>query len=174
MIARTALLAIAIATAAWLSAAPDARAQCRLCEKPTTAPADEAKEQTIELQVEAGLDFDRLVVTDAGEGSATLLPDGTRHVSGSVEAISGRAMVGEARVRGEPGRAIRIELPSRVDMYSVSGGRITIDRIASDLPPMPRLDSAGKLSFRFGGRIRVSGNSDGDFRGDLPITVEYL
>ena len=50
----------------------------------------------------------------------------------------------------------------------------TIDRISSDLPAMPRLDSAGKLSFRFGGRIRVSENSDGDFRGELPITVKYL
>jgi len=39
---------------------------------------------------------------------------------------------------------------------------------------MPRLDSGGKLTFRFGGRIRVTGNADGDFRGDLPITVEYL
>jgi hypothetical protein len=174
MMARTALLAIAIATAAGLAAVPGARAQCRLCEKPTTAPEADGKEEPIELQVEAGLDFDRLVVMHAGEGSATLLPNGTRQVSGSVEAISGRAMVGEARVRGEPGRAIRVDLPSRVEMYSVSGGRITIDRISSDLPPMPRLDSAGKLSFRFGGRIRVSGNSDGDFRGDLPITVEYL
>jgi hypothetical protein len=174
MMARTALLAIAIATAAGLAAVPGARAQCRLCEKPTTAPEADGKEEPIELQVEAGLDFDRLVVMHAGEGSATLLPDGTRQVSGSVEAISGRAMVGEAQVRGEPGRAIRVDLPSRVEMYSVSGGRITIDRISSDLPPMPRLDSAGKLSFRFGGRIRVSGNSDGDFRGDLPITVEYL
>lgn len=174
MMARTALLAIAIATAAGLAAVPGARAQCRLCEKPTTAPEADGKEEPIELQVEAGLDFDRLVVMHAGEGSATLLPNGTRQVSGSVEAISGRAMVGEARVRGEPGRAIRVDLPSRVEMYSVSGGRITIDRVSSDLPPMPRLDSAGKLSFRFGGRIRVSGNSDGDFRGDLPITVEYL
>ena len=174
MMARTALLAIAVATAAGLAAVPGARAQCRLCERPTTAPEADGKEEPIELQVEAGLDFDRLVVMHAGEGSATLLPNGTRQVSGSVEAISGRAMVGEARVRGEPGRAIRVDLPSRVEMYSVSGGRITIDRISSDLPPMPRLDSAGKLSFRFGGRIRVSGNSDGDFRGDLPITVEYL
>jgi hypothetical protein len=39
---------------------------------------------------------------------------------------------------------------------------------------MPKLDSAGNLKFRFGGRIRLSGSSDGDFRGDLPITVEYL
>jgi hypothetical protein len=174
MTARTALLAIAIATAAWLAAAPEARAQCRLCDKPTTAPRADAREDAIELQVEAGLDFDRLVVMDAGEGTATLLPDGTRQVSGSVEAISGRAMVGEARVRGEPGRAVRIELPTRVDMHSLNGGRITIDRISSDLPSMPRLDSGGKLTFRFGGRIRVSGNVDGDFRGDLPITVEYL
>ena len=174
MTARTALLAIAIATAAWLAAAPDARAQCRLCEKPTTAPEEDGKEAAIELQVEAGLDFDRLVVMDAGEGSATLLPDGTRQVSGSVDAISGRAMVGEARVRGEPGRAVRVDLPTRVDMYSLNGGRIMIDRISSDLPSIPRLDSAGKLTFRFGGRIRVSGNTDGDFRGDLPITVEYL
>ena len=174
MTARTALLAIAIATAAWLAAVPDARAQCRLCEKPTMAPEAIGKQEAIELHVEAGLDFDRLVVMDAGEGSATLLPDGTRQVSGSVEAISGRAMVGEARVRGEPGRAIRIELPRRVDMHSVSGGRVTIDQITSDLPSMPRLDSAGKLMFRFGGRIRVTGSADGDFRGDLPITVEYL
>jgi hypothetical protein len=174
MTARTALLAIAIATAAWLAAAPDARAQCRLCEKPTTVPQADGEEAAIELQVEAGLDFDRLVVMDAGEGSATLLPDGTRQVSGSVEAISGRAVVGAARVRGEPGRAIRIELPARVDMHSLSGGRITIDRITSDLPSMPRLDSAGNLTFRFGGRIRVTGNADGDFRGDLPITVEYF
>lgn len=174
MTARTALLAIALTTAAWLAAAPDARAQCRLCEKPTTAPQADGEEAAIELQVEAGLDFDRLVVMDAGEGSATLLPDGTRQVSGSVEAISGRAVVGAARVRGEPGRAIRIELPARVDMHSLSGGRITIDRITSDLPSMPRLDSAGNLTFRFGGRIRVTGNADGDFRGNLPITVEYL
>ena len=174
MTARSALLAIAIATAAWLAAVPDARAQCRLCEKPTTAPEEDGKEAAIELQVEAGLDFDRLVVMDAGEGSATLLPDGTRQVSGSVDAISGRAMVGEARVRGEPGRAVRVDLPTRVDMYSLNGGRIMIDRISSDLPSIPRLDSAGKLTFRFGGRIRVSGNTDGDFRGDLPITVEYL
>jgi hypothetical protein len=174
MTARTALLAIAIATAAWLAAAPEARAQCRLCEKPTAAPQAEVKDDTIELQVEAGLDFDRLVVMDVGEGTATLLPDGTRQVSGSVEAISGRAMVGEARVRGEPGRTVRVGLPTRVDMHSLNGGRITIDRITSDLPTMPRLDSAGKLTFRFGGRVRVSGNADGDFRGDLPITVEYL
>lgn len=162
-----------LAAAAMLAASDGVRAQCRLCETPTTAP-DKAAESPIALQIEAALDFDRIVVMGAGEGSATLLPDGTRQVSGSVEAISGRAMVGEASVAGEPGRQVRIDLPNRIDLHSVSGGKISIDKIVTDLPDVPRLDSAGKLRFRFGGRIRVSGTSDGDFRGDLPLTVEYL
>jgi Domain of unknown function (DUF4402) len=156
MMARTALVTLAMAASAMLAAIPDARAQCRLCDKPSTMPKQDGPNDTIELQVEATLDFDRLVVLGDGEGTATLLPDGTRRTSGSVEAISGRAMVGEAHVRGEPGRAIRV-----------------IDEIVTDLSADPRLDSAGNLSFRFGGRIRYSGNNDGDFRGELPITVEY-
>ena len=173
MNARMALSMFGLAAAAMLAATDDARAQCRLCETPTTAP-DQTAESPIALQIEAALDFDRIVVMGTGEGSATLFPDGTRQVSGSVEAISGRAMVGEASVAGEPGRQVRIDLPGRIDLYSVSGGKISIDKIVTDLPDVPRLDSAGKLRFRFGGRIRVSGTSDGDFRGDLPLTVEYL
>ena len=173
MDARWALSMFGLAAAAMLATSDDARAQCRLCETPTTTPG-EAAESPITLKIEAALDFDRIVVMGAGEGSATLLPDGTRQVSGSVEAISGRAMVGEASVAGEPGRQVRIDLPTRIDLHSVSGGRISIDKIVTDLPDVPRLDSTGRLRFRFGGRIRVSGTSDGDFRGDLPLTVEYL
>ena len=44
----------------------------------------------------------------------------------------------------------------------------------SRVPALPRLDSAGVLSFRFGGRLQVNGEQEGDFRGDLPITAEYL
>jgi len=39
---------------------------------------------------------------------------------------------------------------------------------------MPKLDAAGNLTFRFGGRITITGSAEGQFRGDLPITVEYL
>ena len=48
------------------------------------------------------------------------------------------------------------------------------DDVVSDLPPLPRLDSAGNLTFRFGGRLRVTGDAEGEYRGDLPITAEYL
>jgi Domain of unknown function (DUF4402) len=65
-------------------------------------------------------------------------------------------------------------LPDRIELYSVSGGRIAIDDLISDLPAMPKLDAAGRLSFRFGGRLKVSGDAEGQYRGDVPITVEYL
>jgi hypothetical protein len=83
-------------------------------------------------------------------------------------------MVGRAVVRGEPGRAVRIDLPARIELHSIGGGRIAIDGIISDLPGAPQLDSNGNLSFRFGGRLRVVGDAEGDYRGDVPITVEYL
>ena len=129
---------------------------------------------SIGIDVEASLDFGQIIVLGHGAGSATLGPDGSRRISGSVEALSARAMVGEARVRGQPGRAIRVDLPKRVELYSPSGGRITIDDIATDLPSLPRLDASGALSFRFGGRVQVIGDEAGDFRGDLPISAEYL
>ncbi|HET7816161.1 MAG TPA: DUF4402 domain-containing protein [Sphingomicrobium sp.] len=174
MTARTALCALGLAAAAAFAAAVPVRAQCRLCEVPiTTREATDAK-PTMALQVEAGLDFDRLVLLGPSGGSATLRPDGTRQVSGAIQAIGGRAMVGEARVRGEPGRAVRIDLPRRVELQSQSGSRIVIDDIATDLPAMPRLDPAGQLSFRFGGRLEVVGDQEGDFRGDLTITADYL
>ena len=91
-----------------------------------------------------------------------------------IAAISSRAMVGTATVRGEPGRPVRIDLPRQVELYSVSGGRLSVDEIVSDLPASAKLDSTGTLSFRFGGRISVTGNAEGDYRGDMPITAEYL
>jgi hypothetical protein len=114
------------------------------------------------------------VFTGPGSGSATLRPDGSTSVSGGIAAISGRAMVGQAVVQGQPGRAVRIDLPPRIDLYSISGSRISIDDVISDLSAAPRLDSAGRLSFRFGGKLAVSGEAEGDYRGDIPITVEYL
>ena len=74
-----------------------------------------------------------------------------------------------ARPIGRFGSSFR----DRIELYSLSGGRITLEDVVSDLPSLPRLDSAGNLNFRFGGRVRISGEDDGDYRGELPITVEY-
>ena len=151
-----------------------AGAQCRLCDAPTTEFAAASDTGPVSLEIETSLDFDRLILLGAGEGTATLLPNGSRSVSGVVSDLSGRAMVGSATVHGEAGRSVRIELPARIELYSLSGARITIEDIVSDLPAGARLNSAGTLDFRFGGRLRISGDAEGDYRGDVPITVEYL
>jgi hypothetical protein len=166
-------IGIAVSLACWPTAA-GASAQCRLCATPTTESAIERADGEISLQIEAALDFDRLILLGTGDGTAQLRPDGSTQVSGVIGAISSRAMVGSATVRGEPGRAIRIDLPRQIELYSLSGGRVSLDEIVSDLPSLPKLDSTGLLVFRFGGRVRISGDSEGDYRGDMPITAEYL
>ena len=51
---------------------------------------------------------------------------------------------------------------------------MTLDHLETDLPSVPKLDSAGNLSFRFGGRLEIQGDAEGEYRGDVPITVDYL
>lgn len=150
-----------------------ASGQCRLCATPTTVIAQSPDGDGITLDIETRLDFDRLILAGEGQGAAVIRPDGSSRAEGALASLSPRAMVGTAIVHGTPDRAVRVELPPRISLYSVSGGQIAVDDIVTDLPSLPRLDSAGNLSFRFGGRVRISGGSDGDYRGDMPITVEY-
>jgi hypothetical protein len=164
------LAAISPGVAGWSPAA----AQCRLCDTPTTTHDEESGKGAVRLEVETSLNFDRLILLGQGEGSAVLRPDGSTASTGTVTEMSPRAMVGTVTVHGEPGRAIRIDLPQRVILHSLSGGEVTFDDVSSDLSSMPHLDSAGNLTFRFGGRLKVSGDAEGDYRGDLPITAEYL
>jgi hypothetical protein len=168
------LSSLAVAACMTTVPASPAAGQCRLCDTPVTGPGERPDEGPVRLEIAASLDFDRLILLGSGEGSATLLPDGTRSVSGTIGDIGGRAMVGSAVIHGEAGRAVRIELPRRIELYSLSGGRILIDDIISDVQGSARLSGSGILEFRFGGRLRVSGDADGEYRGDVPITVEYL
>lgn len=169
LLARLALLAGAFAMP---SAAPG---QCRLCATPTTQATTESGDQPMRIEVQARLDFDRLVMTGgASGGSARLSPDGTAVASGSIGVIGGRAMVGSVLVRGEPGRFVRIELPAAILLHGRSGGTIRLDSLVTDLPASPRLDSQGTLQFRFGGALHVQGDAEGEYLGDVPITVDYL
>ena len=174
MTGRNALASIVLA-ATLLAGAPErAPAQCRLCSTPTTERQESKDGGAIQLEVQATLDFDRLVLLGAGTGAATLLPNGERSATGSVSTLSARAMVGSVTIRGEPGRPVRVDLPSRVSLYSLNGAQIAIEEVETDLPSLPKLDSAGSLSFQFGGRLTISGDAEGEYRGDVPITVEYL
>ena len=175
MTARIALRTLLIAAALpSLGAAAPVSAQCRLCNSPTTVPEAESGKGEVQLEVQTSLSFDRLILLGAGEGTAVLRPDGSSASTGTILDVSPRAMVGTVTIHGEPGRTIRIDLPQRIALHSLSGGEVTFDDVVSDLPSLPKLDSAGNLTFRFGGRLRVSGDAEGDYRGDLPITAEYL
>lgn len=171
------LLAAAALVCATALAAPasaqDVAAPCLLC-KPSEGTAGADPETPVALDVAANLDFDRLILASASPGSAELRPDGSRAVIGSVTAISPRATLGEVAIRGEPGRQVRIELPHSIELTGFNGGTIRLESIRSDLPPVTKLDSNGRLSFRFGGIVRVSGDTDGEFRGDVRVNVEYF
>ena len=168
------LLALVLAAGAAAAATPwPAGAQCRLCGKPTTARQDPTGGDDIRVEIETSLNFDRLILSGQGQGAAVLRPDGSSAAEGAISDVGPRAMVGTAIVHGQPGRTVRVELPRQIELYSLSGGKISFEDVTSDLPSLPRLDSAGNLTFRFGGRVRINGDADGEYRGDLPITVEY-
>ncbi len=166
-------LALAACAAAAAGSSP-AEGQCRLCDKPTTTenPAS-AGAKDVALEVETSIDFGRLVVAAPREGSATLRPDGSTTASGSVAGLGVRAMVGSAVISGQPGKPVRVQLPARIVLTSIRGAEIVFEDVSSDLPSLPRLDSAGRLAFRFGGRLRVNGDAEGQYHGELPILVEY-
>lgn len=163
----------ALACVATATAGP-ALAQCRLCSTPSSTPSETDDGKPVELQIETSLSFDRLILSGPGNGAVVIRPDGSSSSQGAVDHVGARAVPGTATISGEPGRALRIEMPRRITLYSLSGGEMIFDNVETDLPSLPRLDSAGKLTFRFGGRLTVSGDADGDYRGDFPITVEYL
>ncbi len=172
MLVRSLLAAMALALA--LTGNPGlAEAQCRLCTTATTTPQADAT-APVALQVEANLDFDRIVLAGSGDGSATLNPDGSRHTSGTIVSIGGRAMVGSIMVRGEPGRAVRVTLPGRIALHGLTGTDIAIDSVTNDLPGAPRIGADGTLAFRIGGALHVTGEVDGGYRGDFNVDVDYL
>lgn len=170
---RAYLHCLLLATGAAFVQAP-VSAQCRLCAAPVTAAPQDTAVQDVQLEIETSLNFDRLIMLGQGEGFAHLRPSGAQSATGSVTEIGPRAMVGTVVVRGQSGRTVRVELPNRIELFALGGRRLTLDQLETDLPSIPRLDSAGNLTFRFGGRLRVTGDAEGDYRGDLPITVEYL
>lgn len=177
MTGRTHVLFILALMGAMGLAAPaspqDVTPPCSLC-APASAKPEEKPAAPVRLDVEVDLDFDRLVLAGGGDGSAELGPDGVRNVTGSITAIGARAMVGEVVIRGEPGRYVRIDLPRRIELQGYSGGVIRLESLRSDLPQMPRLDSNGRLKFRLGGVLHLTGDVSGEFRGDVTIDVDYL
>ncbi len=135
---RFAFLSFAAAAAACAPA--PVIAQCRLCSTPTTTVQEDPAAQDVQLEIETGLNFDRLITLGPGEGFAELRPNGAKSAIGAVTEIGPRAMVGTVVVRGQSGRAVRVDLPTRIELFALGGGRVTLDQLETDLPSMPRLE----------------------------------
>lgn len=172
MFARKTVMAI---FALWLAASVPASlgAQCLLCETSAPEGGHEAP-QPLAIDIEGGLDFERVAVSGSVGGSVVVDPiSRSRRVTGALSDLGGLAMTGSAIVRGEPGRAVRISLPDTVSLRSPGGSAATITRLRTDLPDTPRLDGNGRLRFSFGGALDVVGDMEGDYRGRITITVDY-
>ncbi len=88
--------------------------------------------------------------------------------------LGGMAVQGRGRITGEPGRQVRIDLPgSGHHDHARWRCRPQLVDFRSDLPDFPRLDGAGTLEFTFGARLEVRGRRGGNYRGRIPITVDY-
>lgn len=152
-----------------------ASAQCQLCAKGEPEEASARTETDIPLRIEIStqLDFSR-VATGSGGGSVTIDPrSGARHLSGNVQDLGGMALSGEAVVSGTPGRSVRITVPREILLDGDQGRSARVADVTTDLGPAPRLGPDGRLRFRFGGQLAVASDDDGNYRGRIPISVEY-
>ena len=151
-----------------------AAAQCMLCAQDTPESAAARKAETpLRVDVETQLDMGRVAVGTMG-GEVEVDPvSGARRVRGDVVDLGGFALTGVVTVRGEPGAEVRVILPATVDLEGGHGRTARVTGLVTDLSAAPRLGADGRLQFRFGGRLQIAGLDDGDYRGRIPVTVEY-
>lgn len=159
-----------------LFAAPaSAGAQCLLCAQDggASVAASRKSEVPLRVEIETQLDMGRVAVGAMG-GEVELDPvSGARRLRGDVVDLGGFALNGTVTVRGEPGAAVRVILPSTVELEGGHGRTARVTGLTTDLTAAPRLGPDGRLQFRFGGRLQIAGLDDGDYRGRIPVTVEY-
>lgn len=157
-----------------LAGPPVAAAPCLLCAADTPGAA-RSRDTAVPLrvEVETRLDMGRIAVGARG-GEVEVDPvTGARRLRGDVVDLGGFALTGTVTVRGEPGAAVRVILPASVDLEGGHGRTARVTDLATDLTAAPRLGPDGRLIFRFGGRLQIAGLDDGDYRGRIPVTVEY-
>ena len=148
---------------------------CRLCKASGEAKSiDISREIPLTIEITTKLDFSRAALSGSSGGAIELDPQsGSRRVDGGMVDLGGSALAGTAVVRGEPGRPVRIDMPTQARMTSSTGGVVEITGLRTSLIAHPRLDQSGRLEFSFGGRLVVSGNASGTFRARIPITAQY-
>ena len=160
-----------LACALPLSGATAVGQACQLC---TTGPAaPKVALRPLTVAIDTALDFSTASHTSRGSGSITIeARTGRRQIIGLV-ALGGPALVGTVTITGEPFARIVVDMPRTIVLNSNLGATADVTEIRSDLPPHPAIGSDGRLVFTFGGRLTVRNEAAGDFRGRIPVTVDY-
>lgn len=153
-----------------LSVPGTAQDACRLCFADPVA----AGERPLGLEIWADLNFSKLALAGREGGSAVVDPSsGAKRTGGGMIDLGGMPVSGRGRITGTPLRAVRIDLPERVAMTAPDGGRAELVGFTTNLPAHPALDASGTLEFSFGARLVVTGAGGGNYRGRIPISVDY-
>lgn len=170
LLTRFALLWCSLAAGA-LFAAP-ASAQCRLC---SSAGAPEPTLAPLTVEVDASLDFSRIGLASANQGGTVTIDadTGQRTISGLLVDLGGMPVQGDVTIRGAPNQRVAVDFPTDVVLTSADGATLRLRNFGTSLKNNPRIGSDGTLRFTFGAELSVDGLSDGDFRGSIPITVDY-
>lgn len=132
--------------------------------------------QRLTINIESDIDFGRVVLLGNGEARVLMdLTTGNKTVIGDVDDLGGMPVTGKATITGAPFEEVLIDLPSEVAMRDPNGGDARLRDFVTDLDGFPRLDVNGQLEFRFSGTlvIEAQGQSSGNLRGRVPITVQY-
>lgn len=169
------LLILALLACSPLPVAAPAAAQCLLCDQSAREAGGGASANDLPLRIEisAHLDFSRVATGHSG-GAVNVDPrTGARRLTGNLLDLGGMALAGEAQVSGTPGRRIRVTMPTEILLDGDQGRSARVTDVTTDLGPTPQLGADGRLRFRFGGRLQVAHDDDGNYRGRIPIAVEY-
>jgi len=158
-----------------LMASSQLSAQCRLCtaEENAQRNADNTSSVPLTVTIEADIRFSRLALNGRSGEARLDTNSGITQTDGGLINLGGLSLTGSARITGEPGRSVRIDLPERVRMVNQTGDQAELVNLKTTLPARPRLDLDGSLSFSFSGTLRIQNNSGGNYRGRIPISAEY-
>ena len=129
----------------------------------------------LRIEIESGIDVSRSALRGTLDGDALIDPQTGEKIMGpNMIDLGGLAFQGRARVTGKPLQPVRIDLPASVTLRSAKGTKAELTDFTTDIPGVAMLDANGELTFRFGARISTIEAHGGNFRGRIPIRVEYF
>lgn len=128
----------------------------------------------LSIVIESGIQVGRLGLTGHQDGNAKIDPQtGVKEIGPNMIDLGGLSFQGKATITGQPLKPVRIDLPQRVMLRTAFGAEAELSEFRTDLPAVAMLDADGQLQFSFGATLTSKGAQGGDFRGRIPIRVEY-